>query len=674
MLKRILGTFLIVIALSSAEKLASVEVSDARQLLDKANESLYRNDIKSYERTLSEAVQAGGIPQDHTDSVAALANDYWRIRKEPDRARSLLLPVITANAAPLHASFELVRLELAQGNFDAARKAALGAIAEASEKQELQRAQTYFGIAIQQEIFQSAFGETGGAARKGLEDDIGQAFALLDSIIRDGPGTRNVTRLSILMSLLAGNGNRALHAWHAYYHIAMGTHGAHSSLEEPAASLDSILPSFTAESDRGSHRQIVQALIDSRLFPEAAVLASRWNLAQENSIRQAVLYARWCSQLSAWLDETYRRRAVGDDGDFRHEFEQKVDQLWQELRSPDDKSKFDLKDFEAILSSKFGAVIRVQSDGVNYGHIVQAEQRQIEQYGHKAQIRLLVLDSMISNSYTTWLWDGRASVGGWATPATDSTPNTVVEVRADVAANAWEAITDPDIIRRNKEMLQRWGIQDDQRAKSNPYSFLPGLRLRMTLRGNEKVLRSIKEQDASGTDLQDKFISEYERLYDEGAIFAHEGRHALDRSGHWWSKWSHLPEELEYRAKLSQVAFAPEPLIVMSAIFDSNIGRHGDPHGMANERIMKGLVVWMGMHHAEIKGLDETRPLLPQFDILTDAQMREAFRSMDPWSNSFIGSSKSVSVVLPFSLTLLIAFIILKYRAGRKRPEHIAHA
>jgi len=63
------------------------------------------------------------------------------------------------------------------------------------------------------------------------------------------------------------------------------------------------------------------------------------------------------------------------------------------------------------------------------------------------------------------------------------------------------------------------------------------------------------------------------------------------------------------------------------AIFDSNIGRHGDPHGMASERIMKGLVVWLTMHHAEIQGLDETRPLLPQFDILTDEQMREAFRS-----------------------------------------------
>jgi hypothetical protein len=80
------------------------------------------------------------------------------------------------------------------------------------------------------------------------------------------------------------------------------------------------------------------------------------------------------------------------------------------------------------------------------------------------------------------------------------------------------------------------------------------------------------------------------------------------------------------------VAFSREPLLVFGAIFDSNIGQAGDSHGMANERIMKGLVAWMQRHAAEIEGLDSARPLLPQFDRLTADQMRAAFRSMDPWA------------------------------------------
>lgn len=53
---------------------------------------------------------------------------------------------------------------------------------------------------------------------------------------------------------------------------------------------------------------------------------------------------------------------------------------------------------------------------------------------------------------------------------------------------------------------------------------------------------------------------------------------------------------------------------------------------MANARIMKGLVAWMDAHGGEIPSLDRSRPILPQFDRLTDDQMRAAFRSMDPWA------------------------------------------
>jgi hypothetical protein len=45
---------------------------------------------------------------------------------------------------------------------------------------------------------------------------------------------------------------------------------------------------------------------------------------------------------------------------------------------------------------------------------------------------------------------------------------------------------------------------------------------------------------------------------------------------------------------------------------------------------MKGLVSWMEEHRSEIEGLDRDRPILPQFDLLTDEQMRAAIRSMDP--------------------------------------------
>jgi hypothetical protein len=67
----------------------------------------------------------------------------------------------------------------------------------------------------------------------------------------------------------------------------------------------------------------------------------------------------------------------------------------------------------------------------------------------------------------------------------------------------------------------------------------------------------------------------------------------------------------------------------MSAIIHPNIG-DATPHGRANARVMYGLLKWMRQHTREIRGLDASRPLLPQLPLLTDTQLRAAFRSMDP--------------------------------------------
>jgi hypothetical protein len=80
---------------------------------------------------------------------------------------------------------------------------------------------------------------------------------------------------------------------------------------------------------------------------------------------------------------------------------------------------------------------------------------------------------------------------------------------------------------------------------------------------------------------------------------------------------------------LSEVAFASDPRrAITSGIFvelDAS-----SPHGKANQQIFEGLIRWMRSHAAQIAGLDPSKPALMQFDKLTDAQMKEAFRSMDP--------------------------------------------
>ena len=111
----------------------------------------------------------------------------------------------------------------------------------------------------------------------------------------------------------------------------------------------------------------------------------------------------------------------------------------------------------------------------------------------------------------------------------------------------------------------------------------------------------------------------------QSSIVAHEGRHAIDRRLRVdLDTW-----EREFRAKLSQVAFAPLPFLALRAIVNPNIG-DDTPHGRANAKIMEGLVDWMRDHADEIQTLDSNLPLLPQLDKLTDDRLRSAFASMDP--------------------------------------------
>ncbi len=167
---------------------------------------------------------------------------------------------------------------------------------------------------------------------------------------------------------------------------------------------------------------------------------------------------------------------------------------------------------------------------------------------------------------------------------------------------------------------------DVARARQEPVAYFASVAERLQRDGRMQIIDSLRATGHRGADLQAAFTREYARASLESSVFAHEGRHVIDQQEH--------PdlgsEELEFRAKCSQVVFATYPrLAAVAGIIQVNIG-DGTPHGEANRRIMEGMRTWMGAHAGEIRGLDPAAPLLPQLPLLTDTQLRRAFRSMDP--------------------------------------------
>ena len=189
-------------------------------------------------------------------------------------------------------------------------------------------------------------------------------------------------------------------------------------------------------------------------------------------------------------------------------------------------------------------------------------------------------------------------------------------------------MTDAQEQDREKELIEKETALDESLAQENPYGFLPGLARRLRFIAAGRIYDSVKAQGYEGDDLRVAFLAECVRLHTESTI-NHEGRHAIDRL--------HFPEEYgrcstaerEFRAKLSQVVFASDPGFAILSIFIPNIG-HSTSHGQADERIMKLIVEWMQAHTDEIAGIDTSRPMLPQFDLLSDDQIRAFFRELDP--------------------------------------------
>ena len=317
-------------------------------------------------------------------------------------------------------------------------------------------------------------------------------------------------------------------------------------------------------------------------------------------------------------------------GSFSGDFETAARELWETIHFAGARPGYSRSNFDREIDRRFGARIRLGATSGYYnlfmGHVVVDEARTVDQYGHTANVRFVVLDFMVSNGYQSWFWDGRQAAGGWADEST------ITQVRgpyADDGFEAWEKLTDPTERNESEKEQREMTLRDESIAKANSFAYLEGLRLRLTAKANHRILDALNDRGLEGVGLQLAFMKELEQRIQESSIFAHEGRHLIDRRIGGLGRLFRRGSEVEFRAKLSEVAFAPDPYLAFGAIINRSIGDRTS-HGIANQRIMKGIVAWIGKHSDEIATLDLSRPLLPQLDLLEPDQIRAIFRSMDP--------------------------------------------
>jgi hypothetical protein len=337
------------------------------------------------------------------------------------------------------------------------------------------------------------------------------------------------------------------------------------------------------------------------LYPEAG-------LAGDPS--EVVAYARFCRRAKEIADEHYRRQTLGEvEWDaLRKPVMDEAHSFWPKLATDEEIFKY--------LRDRFGAEIAFFRWGFEFGHRIRDEERTVEQYGRVARVRPIVLDSMISNGHVTWYSDGRESIGGWADPPA------MISLRRDDALLAWMELTDPQRKEKFERALANATEVQDAEARKNPFGYIEALEMRLWNRALRELLAEQQAKGLGGADLRLAFLGEFERR-STACVDAHEARHIIDvdvSSG----------VLREMNAALSQIAFGGHPAHCLRSMFGPNVGRPDNGSGEGYGRIMKGITAWMDIHAKEIKGFDRARPTLPQFDLMTEEQIRAAFRAMDP--------------------------------------------
>jgi len=462
---------------------------------------------------------------------------------------------------------ELARLAIDRKEYAVAREEATKALATVTKKRERIRATILHADAVVRDP---------AATAGDLRATVLSMRKLIDA---EGPYLEP-SRILTKAALRIGDGASALEGINAYYHVSQFSEPPNAIAASHAA-LVRLLPPFK---DRA---QIANALAGIRFFDEAAIVQPGGEFAA---------YAAALHRIEDATNEYYRKLALGGASE-------------SELTAAVKRER---------LGNRNGLHTGIGRTGnfidLHMGHIVVDRQLQIAQYGQTSTVRFIALDAMVSNGFNEWVRDGAAGDGGWATP------KEIYQVRtryADGPLRKWALLMDPEVRAEHEKKTATETALDRERAKENPIQHFFGLANRLERQYLERVAAETKTRDA--------FIARVENDAFTSSIVMHEGRHAIDRA----SGKRYETYELEYRAKLSEIALAPSPRQALQSVLHFDIG--GDtPHGKANEQLAKGLVQWMEAHRDAIAGYDTTLAPLPQVDKLTDEQIVTAVKGMDP--------------------------------------------
>lgn len=578
------------------------------------------------------------LREDRQVATLLLSTILWRVRSD-SVAANVYLDSLRDLAAPRDTTVARVfversRMELSFGNATEARRAARAALSVAATAPEDSPVQTdaivAFGNAVLEPYRACATRDTPvHSARECANvpgtDVVRQLHTTLRQRVRASPGALDIAGLLMQSASLLRDRDALRIGWESYYLTSL----------DSAASGTILRTAHRAVRSESSWAALVRALASSAVL-DAAVLTT---LAPDGSHRADAAadaaerlrpYAAYCRAVRRMTEDHYRNVAntrVGDTTQWLNALDSLTRRVAAQYSGVPPAS-LTADSAARVLQRVFGVRINTgPTAGVrdlHMGHAVINEHWTVVQYGHSATVHFIALDGMVSNGYQSWAWDGRAAHGGW------STDSTIVQVRSVYARGpqrTWRELADSAAARAAAMTLARDSASDILHAERSQSGYFPGVQARLTRDGEREVLAALRRKGYRGPDLERQFKATYAAAMLQSSIVAHEGRHAIDAT-------LHLPltsAEREFRAKLSEVAFATVPRLALGSILNATTG-DDTPHGIANGRLLGVLEHWIDAHRNQLPETPGTLNapavlLIPQ---LSDLQLRAITRLADP--------------------------------------------
>ena len=604
--------------------------------MESVQAACFELDLPRTEAALEEVVASQATSLDNRlDALVFQARMAWKFYRDRSRAEAILARAETLRPKAYEPWALRSRVAYESGSWGKAIESAEQAGLAAETQAQRVEGATLLGRAI--------WGDARERIAEGKAQDealLAKGASVLRAVLKTVPGYPEPSKLLLGLSLLRRDGASALWAWHSFFQLP-GEESPQGVLARPHELLEKTLSVWQGRSlGREEGGALIEGLGLSRFYDLGKqvkhVFFADDGLGDAPLVSDMLHYADFIEQVGHSADAYYRAIALGrqDAHRFEAHLYRHAEDLWQKLSWPQGaRDSFSKARLGSELQNRFGAHFVVGRTS-NYagtvlimGHLVDEQRRTVTQYGYTSDFAFLSYDMMVSNGYSTWFWDGMASIGGWGTAESISEVRTG---RVERQYRKWWRVRDPRERSRLEAQIAQGMGQEEQAIARDLSAGLELSAARMQQRALERMIAGIEAEGSPEEEIPMIFLKRYQAFAEGAHIFAHEGRHAIDQKffAADFARWDN--EEREYRAKLSEIVFSSDPCLALAGILSQGASSSG--HGRANLRIRQVLSNWMTNHQAEIEGLDAAKPLLTQACLLRGEQIADCFTQADPLS------------------------------------------